>query len=131
MTDVLPLYALAAVGSALGGMLRVALSGVLARRTRSAFPWPTFVVNLTGCMAIGLFFGATGSGPLFQAAPPAHQLLTYGVLGGYTTFSTFSLEALELARRGARGEAALYVVASFGACVAGTTLGFALTGGGA
>jgi len=120
------LYAVAALGSALGGMARVGLAGAVAARWGAAFPWGTLAVNVSGCLAIGLFFGATGSGPLFQSAPVGHQLVTYGFLGGYTTFSTFSLEALALARAGERRRAAAYVAGSFGVCIAGVALGVLL-----
>lgn len=108
-------------------MVRYGLSGMVAQRFGAAFPWGTLLVNISGCLAIGLFFGATGTGPLLQAAPATHQLLTYGFLGGYTTFSTFSLEALNLARGGERKRAGGYVAGSFGACLIGVTLGYLLT----
>jgi fluoride exporter len=114
------------LGSALGGMARYGLSGAVAGRVGAAFPWGTLLVNVSGCLAIGLFFGVSGTGPLFQAAPAWHQLLTYGFLGGYTTFSTFSLEALNLARGGRLWRAGVYVAGSFAVCLAGVTLGLLL-----
>jgi fluoride exporter len=114
------------LGSAAGGMARYGLSGLLAERAGPGFPWGTLCVNVAGCLAIGLFFGWTGTGPLFLAAPAAHQLATYGFLGGFTTFSTYSLEALNLAREGDVGKALAYVAATTGAGLAAVLAGFTI-----
>jgi fluoride exporter len=93
-------YFVVTLGSAAGGTARYAAPGFIAERTEATFPWGTFLVNLSGSFLIGLFFGATGDGPRFQEAPLASQIFTYGFLGGYSTFSTFTIEALNLLPEG-------------------------------
>jgi CrcB protein len=109
----LPLHAylLVAFGSGLGGAARLWVS-TLVGRAGTTFPWGTLAVNVLGCLAVG-FLAA-----LFEPASPLHVrqdlrvLLVVGVLGGFTTFSAFSLEALLLIQRGAVAAATAYVVAS-------------------
>lgn len=74
------------------------------------FPWATFTVNVCGCLAIGLLAGLAGRFHLFSEN--ATLFLFTGLLGGFTTFSSFGLETLLLLRRGEWGWAALYVVGS-------------------
>ena len=98
----LPLHAylLVALGSGLGGAARLWVSTLVARSVGTSFPWGTLVVNVAGCLAVGLL------GAMFEASSPLHVrqdlrvLLVVGVLGGFTTFSAFSLEALLLVQRG-------------------------------
>lgn len=116
-------YLFVAVGSAVGGMARYSLSGFVAARTGLVFPWGTMVVNATGCFAIGLFYAASGAAPALGHDPDIQHLLTYGVLGGYTTFSTFSLETLNLAREGEYRRAGANVVITLAICLAATWLG--------
>jgi fluoride exporter len=128
-TNSIEVLILVILGSALGGMCRFGVSGLVARRAGARFPWGTLAVNVTGSLLIGVIFALTGTDVLLLAAPPWHQLLTYGFLGGYTTFSTLSLEVFQLLREDAAPRAVLYVVATLvlgiGACVAG----FFLVGG--
>jgi CrcB protein len=110
----LPLHAylLVAFGSGLGGAARLWVSTLVGRGAGTTFPWGTLAVNVLGCLAVG-FLAA-----LFEPASPLHVrqdlrvLLVVGVLGGFTTFSAFSLEALLLIQRGAVAAATAYVVAS-------------------
>jgi CrcB protein len=110
----LPLHAylLVALGSGLGGAARLWVSTLVGRGAGTTFPWGTLAVNVLGCLAVG-FLAA-----LFEPASPLHVrqdlrvLLVVGVLGGFTTFSAFSLEALLLIQRGAVAAATAYVVAS-------------------
>jgi len=117
------------IGSGLGGMARFGASGLISRRFGGAFPWGTLAVNISGSFVIGLFFGTTAASWLPLAAPAWHHLLTFGFLGGFTTFSTLSLETLHLLRDGATRRAALYVSGSLSlgllAAVIGYTLGSA------
>lgn len=97
------------LGGAVGAAARYQI-GTLA--PRAALPWPTLAVNILGGLLMGLLIAR---GP----AEPARLLLGVGVLGGFTTFSAFSLETVQLIQRGALGVALGYVVASvLGACAA-------------
>lgn len=117
------------LGSALGGMTRYAVSNRLATRFGAGYPWGTLAVNWTGSLAIGVFFGLTSSGPLFVAAPAWHQALTYGFLGGYTTYSTLMLDVLTLARGGEARRSAVYLGLTVAGGIALCYAGFAATGG--
>jgi CrcB protein len=88
------------VGSALGGLARYWCSGLVARMVGETFPWGTLIVNVSGSFLIGLI--ATLSGPEGRWIIPAEarQFMIVGILGGYTTFSSFSLQTLNLARDG-------------------------------
>ncbi len=102
---------LVAAGGALGSVLRWAVTIGVARAMRSpTFPWGTLCVNLAGSLVIGALLGlATDRGALSDSA---RLLLVTGVLGGFTTFSAFSWEALALLRAGHAGAAAGYVAGS-------------------
>lgn len=109
-----------AIGGAVGSMLRYVVANVLSRPGVSTLPWGTFTVNVSGALVLG-FLSRYFAPP--QASSPLALALTVGLCGGYTTFSTFTLELFTLVERGAVGRATLYaaasVVASFGAFAAG------------
>jgi CrcB protein len=113
---------LVALGGALGSVGRYGLGVLIARMLGLAFPWGTLTINILGALAIGV---------LTARVDPLHEdlrlLLGVGVLGGFTTFSTFSLEAVRLVQQHHLGGAAAYVGASFilglGACWLGLVLG--------
>ncbi len=86
------------VGGGIGTIFRYQLSGLVQDQLGSAFPWGTFVVNVTGCLAIGLF--ATLADERGMLGSPARLFLMVGVTGGYTTFSTFGLETWRLLQAG-------------------------------
>ena len=113
MTGVL----LVALGSAVGGVCRLLLSRALLHALGDVFPWAIFVVNVAGSFLIGYFTGS-------RLLSPQQLLLTTGFCGGFTTFSTFSFELLDLMRRGETGKAGLYAMASVIVCVAATWLGW-------
>jgi fluoride exporter len=116
-----------ALGSAVGGMLRYWCSGVVARRVGEAFPWGTLVVNVIGSWVIGLFAALTaGTGPL-AAESATRQLIIVGLCGGYTTFSSFSLQTLNLGREGEWGRAISNSLASVILCFIAVAIGW-LTG---
>lgn len=118
--------ALVAAGSALGGMARYFCSGVVARRIGEVFPWGTFVVNVVGSFVIGLFAGLTGPGGGALAGNGTAALFVMtGLCGGYTTFSSFSLQTLNLARDGDWPRVAGNIVASVAACLVAVWLGAA------
>ncbi|MEI6556772.1 MAG: fluoride efflux transporter CrcB [Rhodospirillaceae bacterium] len=118
-------YLLVAFGSALGGTLRYWLSGLIAAATGGAFPWGTLVVNVTGSFVIGFF--AVLSGPDGRLLVPGEwrQFFMAGICGGYTTFSSFSLQTLTLAQDGEWAEAGLNIGLSLVLCLAGVWLGAA------
>jgi len=93
-------YLWVAIGGALGSMGRYWLSGLVAARFGETFPWGTLVINVTGSFLIGIFAGfATPEGRLDpQSRVFATQFLMIGICGGYTTFSAFSLQTLNLLR---------------------------------
>lgn len=108
------LYLLIALGGALGSVARFWLSGVVANQFGATFPWGTLVVNVTGSFIIGFFATLTGPDGRVLASGATRQFFMAGVCGGYTTFSSFSLQTLSLAQDGewaqAGGNAALSLV---------------------
>jgi fluoride exporter len=91
-------YILIFSGGGLGAALRYWLQGVVHTRTGAAFPYGTLVVNVLGCFVIGLLMVSLEE--RFLAVPSLRLFLTIGILGGFTTFSTFSYETLALLRDG-------------------------------
>jgi CrcB protein len=90
-----------AVAGASGAMARYGLEGLVSRRWPTAFPWGTFVINLSGAFLLGFLF--TVLTDRMRAAPWLRTTLTVGFLGAYTTFSTLSFETLRLLEDGAIG----------------------------
>jgi len=90
---------LVAVGGALGAVARAVLSAAVQARWPAPLPWGTSVVNISGCLALGLLLGWLESRP--QLALAWRSFAAVGVLGAFTTFSTFELETLALLQRGA------------------------------
>lgn len=89
-----------AIGSALGGVARFACSGIAARAIGEVFPWGTLIVNVVGSFVIGFFNTLTDPGGRFLVGTTGRQFIMIGICGGYTTFSSFSLQTLNLAREG-------------------------------
>jgi len=116
-------YLWIALGGALGSVARFWFSGIVARQFGETFPWGTLLVNVTGSFAIGFF--ATLSGPDGRWLAPAgvRQFFMIGICGGYTTFSSFSLQTLKLAEDGEWLYAGWNIVASVALCLAGVWLG--------
>jgi CrcB protein len=116
-------YIFVMLGGALGTGARFWVSGFVAERAGEFFPLGTLVVNVSGSFVVGLFAGFTGSdGPLL-VSPRFRQFFMIGVCGGYTTFSSFSLQTLDLARDGDWLKASLNVGISFAFCLAAVWLG--------
>jgi CrcB protein len=118
-------FAIAFVGGGLGAALRHGVNLVSARLLGTSFPWHTLIENVTGSLVMGLFAAYFA----LKADPTSQQwrlFLTTGILGGYTTFSAFSLDVALLYERGAMAQAALYAVASVGLAVAGLFAGLAV-----
>ena len=120
------IYLCVAAGSALGGVGRFWLSGVIAQRVGEIFPWSTLVVNISGSFAIGLFIAVTGSDGRFLVSPKFSQFFVVGICGGYTTFSSFSLQTLRLAQEGEWLHAGANVGLSLLLCLLAVWLGHAL-----
>ena len=102
---------LVGLGGFAGSVARYALGGWLLHHTaQQRFPWSTFAVNVVGCLAIGVLAGLAERHSMF--GPALRLFLFTGLLGGFTTFSAFGLEALFLLRRGEPWVAAAYVAGS-------------------
>jgi fluoride exporter len=112
-------------GGGLGAAARYLLGGVIAARLGSVFPWGTLVINGVGSLAIGLVTGLIVQHP---QALPLRLFLVTGLLGGFTTFSAFSLETMTLVQNGKAIVALAYVGASLLLCLLGCALGLRLTG---
>lgn len=115
-------------GGAAGVGARLFLSNYIANQFGQSFPWGTLIVNVSGCFIIGLFSGITGPDGLFMTSPLVRQIITIGILGGFTTFSAFSLQTISLLADGEFFYGASNIVASLLFCLAGTWLGLAMTG---
>lgn len=115
-----------AIGSALGGVGRYGLSGVVARAFGETFPWGTLVVNVTGSFLIGVVATLTGPDGRVLVSPVTRQFWLIGIFGGFTTFSAFSLQTLSLAQDGEWLRAGGNVALSVGLCLVFVWLGAAL-----
>lgn len=111
-----------AFGSAIGGVSRYLIGGLVQRMTGSIFPVGTLLINITGSFLLGAILRYGVDTPTLT--PELRWLLTVGFCGGYTTFSTFSYETVALLEDGEWRRAALYVGLSVGLSVLATFLGF-------
>jgi len=114
------------VGGGLGTLARWGASGVIANRFGQTFPWGTLAVNVSGSFIIGLFATLTGTEGRFLAPASFRQFFMLGVCGGYTTFSSFSLQTLNLAEDGEWFRAGANPVLSFVLCLVAICLGHVL-----
>ncbi len=112
---------LIAAGGAVGAVLRYAVSGLAHRFFAADFPWGTLAVNVLGSLVIGLLWAASERAPLPPALTP---FLFVGVLGAFTTFSTYSLESFNLLRDGEIRLGLLNIFGSNLLCLAAVFLGF-------
>ncbi|MCF2525430.1 fluoride efflux transporter CrcB [Bradyrhizobium sp. G127] len=117
-------YLLVFVGGGLGASLRHAVNVGCARACGVNFPYGTFVINITGSLVMGLVAGYLAFKG--EASQPWRLFIMTGILGGYTTFSAFSLDSVLLYERGELGLAAFYVVGSVVLSIAGLVAGLAL-----
>ena len=116
-------YIFVMLGGALGSGVRFWMSGFIAQRAGEVFPLGTLFVNVSGSFVVGFIAAFTGpEGPVL-ASPRFRQFFLIGVCGGYTTFSSFSLQTLDFARDGDWLKALLNTVLSFGCCLAAVWLG--------
>lgn len=116
---------LVAGGGAFGSVLRYLLATAIQKANSSNFPWGTVVVNILGCFVIGLLYVWLIDRPP-NPRMALRALLMVGVMGGFTTFSSFSLETVGLMMQGSYAAAALNVAGSVIVCLLGTTFGIAL-----
>jgi CrcB protein len=119
-------YLWIAVGSALGGMARFWCSGLAARLVGETFPWGTLLVNVVGSFIIGFFATLTGPDGRIFADTLTRQFVMLGVCGGYTTFSSFSLQTLSLLQDGEWWLAGANIALSLVACLIAVWAGYAL-----
>lgn len=119
-------YLWIAIGGALGSVARYALSGIVARQFGETFPWGTLLVNVTGSFVIGFFDTLTSPGGRWLAPVSARQFFMIGVCGGYTTFSSFSLQTLNLVEDGEWLYAGANILFSVVACLIAVWLGHLL-----
>ena len=117
-------YLLVFIGGGLGSCLRHAVNVICPRFLGTNFPYHTFIINITGSTVMGLIAGYLAFKG--EASQPWRLFLMTGILGGYTTFSAFSLDAALLYERGALGLAAFYVLGSVAFSIAGLFAGLAL-----
>ncbi len=124
-------YLVIGLGGALGSMLRFGLGTFVDNTVSKAgqiFPWGTIVVNVTGCFVIGFIFTISAGEGRLMLSTLTRQFIMIGILGGYTTFSSFSLQTLTLAQDGQWSGAAANVLLSIVLCLVGVWLGALLAG---
>ncbi len=112
-----------ALGGALGSMARFWLAAAVASLTGPQFPWGTLLINILGSFVIGLFGALTGTGGSVSVPPDIRVFVMVGICGGFTTFSAFSLQTLELLQSGEVLWAGAYVVGSVVLCLLGVWIG--------
>lgn len=114
-----------ALGGAAGALARYGLGGWVQNRAGFGFPWGTLVVNVLGCLLIGFSLRYFES---VRLAPEVRTVVVVGILGAFTTFSTFSYETVALLEDGAWGRAAGYSFGSLVLGVAAVYVGISLSG---
>ena len=111
------------VGGAIGTAARYAASSFMANTVGQTFPWGTLAVNVTGSLIIGFFATLTGPDGRVLVPGDVRQFVLVGFCGGYTTFSSFSLQTLNLAQEGEFARAGLNIVLSVVLCLVSVWLG--------
>ena len=119
-------YIWIAIGSALGGMARYWCSGLAARLIGETFPWGTIIVNVAGSLIIGFFATLTGPDGRIFTDTLTRQFVMIGLCGGFTTFSSFSLQTLNLANDGEWLQAGGNIVGSVVLCLIAVWMGYML-----
>ncbi len=118
-------YAFIGLGGAIGSVLRAWLGVLMVTLTGPAFPWGTILINVVGSFVIGFFGTLTSTEGRFAASPDLRAFVMVGVCGGFTTFSSFSLQTLELLRDGRSGQALGNIALSVVLCLGSVTAGYA------
>lgn len=119
-------FFLVALGSAVGGCARYGAGLLINANWRDAFPLSTFIVNVVGSFAIGALVGWLSDTAMGPTQNTYKLLLVVGLCGGFTTFSSFSIETLNLLRSGQTTVALGYIAASVVLCLAATAIGYSL-----
>ena len=119
-------YFWVAVGGGLGSMARFCMAGWVAGLGFSRFPWGTLAINVIGSLVIGVVAGLTLTPERLDWHPNVRIFLMVGICGGFTTFSAFSLQVVEMLELGNFGAAVFYVAASVLLCLAATGAGIVL-----
>ncbi len=118
-------YLAVGLGGALGSVGRAWLGVAVARLTGPEFPWGTILINIIGSFVIGFFGAATTGGGRFAVPAELRAFVMLGLCGGFTTFSSFSLQTLDLVRSGRPAQAAANVALSVVLCLLAVSAGFA------
>src|SRR5579863_3548482 len=121
-------YLWVALGGALGSVARYWMTNAVAALTGPRFPWGTILINVLGSFVIGLFAFLTTPVGRVPVSFDIRAFVLVGICGGYTTFSSFSLQTLELVRTGRWFEAGGNIVLSVVLCLAAVWAGYALAG---
>lgn len=116
-------YLWVSLGGAIGSAARFWVSSLIAARIGQTFPFGTLAVNVTGSFVIGVLAGLTATEGRFLFSPSFREFFMIGLCGGYTTFSSFSLQTYALAQDGEWLRAGANTVASFTLCLAAVALG--------
>jgi len=117
-------YILVALGGAIGSVSRFGISQIFSSKVPTSFPWATLLINLAGCLLIGLIVGLAER---YQVSSRSLRcFFIVGICGGFTTFSAFSLETLRLFQASQNIQAILYILASILLGLALTILGYSL-----
>ena len=119
-------YLWVALGGALGSVARFGLNGLISARFGETFPWGTLIINVTGSFLIGVFAAVAAPDGRYLPSPGVRQFLMIGVCGGYTTFSSFSLQTLNLLRDREWLYAGGNVILSVVLCMIAVWLGYLL-----
>jgi CrcB protein len=119
-------YLWISLGGALGTAARFWFSGLVASKFGETFPWGTLLVNVSGSFAIGLFAGLTDPGGRLLVQPTARQFFMVGICGGYTTFSSFSLQTLKLVQDKEWLHAGANIIGSVALCLIAVWIGHIL-----
>ena len=119
-------YFWVALGGAIGTVGRFWLSGVVARMIGETFPWGTLIINVAGSFVIGFFGALTGPDGRIFVGTNARQFVMIGICGGFTTFSSFSLQTLNLMNDGEWMYAGGNIVGSVALCLLAVWIGYAL-----
>ena len=121
-------YVAVMAGGAAGVGLRMFISNWSADHFGSAFPWGTLLANVSGCLIIGLFTGLTGPDGVVMTSPMLRQVAAIGVLGWFTTYSSFSLQTIHLLAEGEVLYGLGNIFLTLLLCLGGTWIGLALAG---
>ena len=121
-------YLWVALGGAFGSMARYWLAGAVAALTGPQFPWGTLLINIAGSFVIGWFGALTANSGPMDVPPDIRIFVMVGICGGFTTFSAFSLQTLELMQSGELLRAAGYILGSVLLCLVFVWIGVRLGG---